>query len=207
MEISSLLLNIFRFLQINEPSKQQYTQQTAKHNHNKKHLILIENNISIDSEIEEFNNNPNNNELELQQQLRYHHRQQQKKNIHLQQQQEIVFTNQLKYSNKVANNNDNTAAFPNNVFLNPSHLQQNYQNLNYNIDYQNYEPFVKSKNLITSNHHLKHIENVYKQSNMMQHNNGTLSATNLGVHGSNNSIDNDNSDEQDGKYFKFILIG
>lgn len=126
-----------------------------------------------------------------------------------QQQQDVAYAKQLKYSNKLINNNGNAGALSNNI--NPSHLQQNYQNLNYNIDYQNYEPFAKTKNLIPSDQHLKHIENVYKHSNLIQHNNGALSATNLGIDGSNNSIDcinsfNNNSNEQDGKYLSWHLL-
>ncbi len=84
-------------------------------------------------------------------------------------QQELAYTKHINYTNK----------------LEPSCLngvvQNSYQNMNYNIDYQNLENLKSmssnQKNYVLSTdgqQHLKHIENVvYKQHNNM-------SATNIG---------------------------
>ncbi len=106
-----------------------------------------------------------------------HHRliRQQRKQQQILLQQELAYVKQLKYTNKLGVNSGEPGS------LNVAGQQNSYQNLNYNIDYQNLDKMkstsVCQKTYIlggSGQQHLKHIENVvYKQSN-------NLSAMNIG---------------------------
>jgi hypothetical protein len=103
-----------------------------------------------------------------------HHRliRQQRKQQQILLQQELAYVKQLKYTNKLSSEPGS---------FNVAGQQNSYQNLNYNIDYQNLDKMkstsVCQKTYIlggSGQQHLKHIENVvYKQSN-------NLSETNIG---------------------------